>query len=180
MLGLISLPGVSGYAAFASTEAPECPDGYRRLGALHDFALGKAWTIYANCAHPEMPRLAVAEGGRTVLPRAVAGGEGGKSSPSEAEWPAEPRILAGRQKEDGAFNQTPAPEVAAGAQVRLWKRDGVVAIDLPGTALESGSTGARIRVRVAPAGKVLRGTVRGPASVELDPRAVPGFLGEGR
>jgi hypothetical protein len=162
MLGLAALPGISARAAPAATpvpaEASGCRDGYRRLGALRDFALGNAWTVYANCAHPEMPRLAVADGGQ-----------------SESGWP-EPAFPARSRAAPAAA----APVVAAGAQVRLWKRDGVAAIDLQGAALESGAAGARIRVRVAPGGKVLRGTVRGPGSVELDARAVPGFSGEGR
>jgi flagella basal body P-ring formation protein FlgA len=63
--------------------------------------------------------------------------------------------------------------------VRIWRRDGVAAVDLAGKALESGAVGSRIRVKAAQGGAVLRGTVRGAGSVELDAPGSGGLGGDG-
>jgi len=67
--------------------------------------------------------------------------------------------------------------VRAGSPVRLWLSSPVARIALAGMALENGASGATIRVRVMPGGKVLDGTVRAADSVEL---VASGFAGAGQ
>jgi len=159
-------------SAPCSAQAPRagCEDGYRRAGALRDFALGRGWTVYADCAHPERPRVAVAASG----PRPTASGESaGLRALEEARRAVEP---------SGSLvpaEAAPRPDVEPGSSVRLWRRDGVAAVELAGKALESGSVGSRIRVKAAQGGAVLRGTVRAAGSVELDPPGSGGFRGDG-
>jgi len=176
---------------------PACEGGYRRTGWLHDFPLDRGWTLYADCAHPERPMVAVAS--ETAWPMALARSEnvalpekfdrigtgaGGSAFVEHAisELIQRTGVTSGTGVLRAASaSVAPArPTVESGSQVRIWRRDGVVAIDMAGIALESGGTGARIRVRVTPGGAVLRGTVRAPGSVELDAPGSGGFAGEGR
>jgi hypothetical protein len=103
--------------------------------------------------------------------------------------PAIPKDIqrTGTSSETGVLRVLPAlvasaarPAVESGSRVRVWRWDGVAAIDLAGIALESGAAGARVRVRVSPGGAVLRGTVRAAGSVELEAPGSGGFAGEGK
>jgi hypothetical protein len=207
MLGLVLLPGqfsVAGETSPATVAPSPCRDGYRRTGLLRDFELGRGWAIFTNCAHPEMPQVAVITGADGL--DSGAGGEIARLQPSGLAaspvgsvsarlthiFPAisrkdaettDPAPRSMRPAESGfgpSAMATAPPTVEAGGRVRVWRRDGVVSIDLAGVALDRGSAGAGIRVRVSPGGVVLRGTVRGPASVELDVNARSGFAGEGQ
>jgi flagella basal body P-ring formation protein FlgA len=52
-------------------------------------------------------------------------------------------------------------------RVTVWQKNQEREIDLRGTALEAGRAGEAIAVRAGLRGTILRGIVRGPASVEL-------------
>ena len=137
---------------------------YRPLGLLRDYTLGRTWRVFSNCGHPEMPRVAVdswpSVDARSGFPLTATGGL--DSAPPTAQ-PAP--ALASRVGDAATFFlERP---VEAGRRVRLWKRDGKVRIELTGVALEGGSPGVRVRVRVTPGGQVLSGRVRGTQSVEL-------------
>jgi len=146
-----------------------------------DFTLGRGWLIYANCDHPEMPRQAVADGEQARLPPGVVA-----RPQAFRDIPKTPGTVLADPILNPVVNpvvnpvSAPAPAVAAGARVRVWKRDAAAAIDLAGVALESGRVGAEVRVRIDPGGKVLRGTVRGAGSVELAVPDTAGFRGEGQ
>jgi hypothetical protein len=130
---------------------PACQDGYQRQGTFHDYTLNRTWIVMVKCGHPEIPRLATASDRGPVLSFHLAG------SPID-------RLV-----------------VEPGSQVRLWRDDGRVRLDLAGVALNGGAAGAVVRVRLAPSGKVLRGVVRGPGMVELDGAGeVSGFRQEGQ
>ena len=133
-----------------------CRHGYRPQSVIRDFALGREWAVFASCAHPEAPWIAIAQ----YRP--------------DAERPL-PAALAVSDFVRGA-----ATAVRPGSRVRLWLRTPVARIDLSGIALEGGAPGEVIRVRIAPGGKVFRGTVRAVGSVELDAADGQGFRGEGQ
>ena len=133
--------------------AEGCRQGLRQQSVISDFALGRAWTVYASCAHPETPRIAIMVDQETA------------QAPSRAV---------------GAATTGPAsdlPAVRMGSKVRLWLSSPVARIALSAVALENGAAGATIRVRATPGGKVLYGTVRAPDSVEL---VAAGFSGVGQ
>ena len=140
---LVAWLGLAG-GAYASEN---CRQGYRQLSVISDFALGREWAVYSSCTHPEQPGVAILVGqssdrppssDRAVLNTSAAGSE----SPSQLM-------------------------VRVGSPVRLWLRSSTARIELSAVALESGAAGATIRVRVAPRGRVLYGTVRAAGSVEL-------------
>ena len=132
-----------GIALAGADDGYGCSQGYRQQSVIRDFALGRAWTVYASCAHPEAPHLAVMiDRGRVPASSSATGG--GVSETSSAP-----------------------PVVRMGSPVRLWLSSPVARIALSGMALENGTAGATIRVRVMPGGKVLDGTVREADSVEL-------------
>ena len=88
----------------------------------------------------------------------------------DCERPQAPWIaVASRPFVDHANSNMPGIVVLAGEQVRLFKADPDIRIELIGTALENGTAGACIRVRVPLEGSVLRGIVRTIDSVELYP-----------
>jgi hypothetical protein len=160
----------------ASPPLEACRGGYRQSGVLRDFTLGRRWMIFVNCAHPEMPRIASLD----AVSGEVSKSEAGPDKPRMAlavsgEIPPPPAAIGSPA---GLAAPAAAPRlVAAASRVRLWRRDSVAAIDLAGTALDSGAEGAEIRVRVTAGGQLLRGIVRGPASVELSLRRAVGFTG---
>ena len=117
-----------------------CIDGRRVKGELHDAPLDRNWLVFESCDDPQKPWLAV-EGGASVY----------KNRPASA-------IL------DQGLADT---LVRAGRQVRLFRSDPSIHIELAGVALDNGAAGAQIRVRVPGQGKVFRGTVRTASSVEL-------------
>jgi hypothetical protein len=168
-------------AACAAEDGGGCSGGYRRSGELRDFTPGRSWVVLVNCAHPEMPAVAV---GPIANPIADPGGgpkpgapiaAGAARNPPEGNPPREP---AGVAAAPGSAGFAPAARaVREGDRVRLWRRNSVARIDLAGVALGGGAAGAAVRVRVAPGGAVLRGTVRGPGSVELDRWQGSGFSG---
>jgi Chaperone for flagella basal body P-ring formation len=132
---------LGGIATVNAADGYNCSFGYRRQSVISDFALGQDWTVYASCAHPEGPRVAV------MVSRPVA---------------AAARAAA------VAVGQNVLPTVRVGSSVRLWLSSPVARIELSAVALESGSAGATIRLRATPGGKVLRGTVWAAGSVELN------------
>jgi hypothetical protein len=147
-----------------------CDRGYRRQGAIFDYALRREWAVYASCAHPEAPRVAVA------LDRNDDRNEGRNESRAGAPG-------RGAAAESAAFAPPPPPVVRSGARVRLWRRSATASVELAATALEDGAAGAAIRVRTADGGAILRGRVRAPGSVELEaggPGFESGFQGGGR
>jgi len=148
----LSTVGLGGVALAGAVNGYGCSAGYRQQSVISDFTLGRAWTVYASCNHPETPRIAI-----MVDPRAA---------------PA-PSAVAGDAR--GALSSPPL--VRMGSKVRLWLSSPVARIALSGTALENGAAGATIRVRVMPGGRVLDGTVRAADSVELIPA---GFSGVGQ
>ena len=121
--------------------------GHRVHHYLFDAGLNRSWAILEDCAHPGAPWTALELGGEEK--KAVI------SSPLPHS------SMPGRT----------LPEILAGASVRLWRRSGTALINLNGVALENGIQGTSIRVRLDltanASGKVLRGIVRGPGSVEL-------------
>jgi Chaperone for flagella basal body P-ring formation len=139
-----------------SNDISGCRHGYRLQSVIRDFAMGQEWAVLASCAHPETPWIAIAQ-----------------HRPA-AEWPL-PAALAVSDLIRGA-----AYTVRSGSRVRLWLRTPVARIDLSGIAMEGGAPGEMIRVRIAPGGKVFRGTVRAAGSVELDAAGGQGFRGEGQ
>ncbi len=164
----------------ASVASPgACRDGFRRQSLLRDYALRRQWIVFASCLHPEIPRIAVAD---------ASAAPPGSDEPAPQRRDPEPR--SGTDAHRSVLKASPPlpalvgagppvtaamPVVQAGSRVRLWRRDGIVQIDLAGMALASGGPGAAIPVRLATGGKVLRGTVREAGSVELDPRSGRGF-----
>jgi hypothetical protein len=133
---------LGGIALAGAADDNGCRQRYRQQSVISDFTLGREWTVYARCAHPESPRVAI-----MIEPATGAPAQGA---------------------EEAALGSAPAaPLVRMGNPVRLWLSSPVARIALSGIALENGAAGATIRVRVMPGGKVLNGTVRAPDSVEL-------------
>jgi hypothetical protein len=134
----------------SATDTDGCRNGYRQQSIIRDFALRQDWLVFASCAHPEMPRVAVAV-----------------NSP--------PRPFT-----DQSVSPAATLVIRSGARVRLWRQDPVTRINLSGVALDAGTAGAIIRVRVGPNAFVLRGTVRSADSVELEAANGTGFVGAGQ
>jgi hypothetical protein len=107
-----------------------------------DAGLHRQWIIERDQAHPERP------------PRLV-----------EVPWSASP----GAGTRSRRFPAAAQPVVRAGMRVTLCWQDGSAAVRLTGTALDPGRIGDAIRVRAGLHGVVLRGVVRGPARVALEP-----------
>jgi hypothetical protein len=145
--------GLGGLALANAANGYGCSAGYRRQSVISDFTLGRAWTVYASCSHPETPRIAVMVEKNAPLAQSSAAGA------------------------DSLGTVSKPPIVRMGSTVRLWLSTPVARIALSGKALENGAVGATIRVRVMPGGKVLEGTVRTADSVELIPA---GFSGVGQ
>lgn len=106
-----------------------------------DAGLHRQWRIERDRAHPERPARLV-----------------------EVPWSSG----AGAQPEAAARGAT-LPAVRMGMKVTLWRREEEIEVRLSGTALEAARVGETVRVRAGLHGAVLRGVVRGPGVVELEP-----------
>ena len=110
---------------------------------IADPLLHRRWAVLVDCSHPERPWTSELVAWQGKLPISLP-----KLAP-----------IANAVK-------TP-PLIPAGAKVRLWRVDDSASIELSGTALEAGSTGQMIHVRIGRRGTVLEGKVRDAGSVEL-------------
>jgi hypothetical protein len=167
---LAQRPPAGALAAIQPSSA--CRNGYRAESPIRDYALGRDWSVFSDCAHPERPRVAVAA--RNFSQEAAPGGTLSPlqahldiAVPSWPRLPPHPSLAAA------------VPAVQPGSRVRLRRETASVRIELAGTALDGGVPGSSIRVRTSPGGAVLRGTVRSAGIVELEAGA-PGFTGERR
>ena len=144
-------------------------DGYRVQTVRWDAAQHQSWAVIQNCAHPELPSLAVL----TNLPTPFAAAGALAAVPVSG-------VLPGLLSVSGAIIRANAAVaiVKAGDLVRLWKSDANAHIELIATAEENGAAGARVRVRLVKpkdldgqtaAPQFLAGVVRGPADVEMEP-----------
>lgn len=106
-----------------------------------DPGLHRQWLIEQDRAHPERPARLV-----------------------EVPW----NSAAGALPELNANRESP-PAVRMGMKVTLWRLEKKSEVRLSGTALEAGRVGQSVRVRAGLHGAVLRGVVRGPGVVELQP-----------
>jgi Chaperone for flagella basal body P-ring formation len=114
-------------------------DGHRVVGQQWDPVMGKAWSLIADCAHPERPaRLMASVGGAMATASAMAG------VPVAALRP----LL-----------------VRAGDLVRLWAQTATVRIEMVGVAEQSAGAGEHVVVRVSR--QRIDGTVRGAGDVEM-------------
>jgi len=107
-----------------------------------DPGLHRQWLIERDRAHPERPARLV-----------------------EVPWSRGGPVAGGSPTGQNVRR----PVVRAGMSVTLWRRNPESVLRLAGTALEPGGMGEAIRVRAGLHGSVLRGVVRGPALVELEP-----------
>jgi Chaperone for flagella basal body P-ring formation len=144
---------LGGTAMVCAADSHGCRQGYRRQSVIRDFTLGREWTIYASCAHPETPRVAI-----------IADRSADESSAAVLHSPVS--------------SQSIPATVHAGSRVRLWMSSPLARLELSAVALENGSVGETIRVRATQGRKVLSGTVRADDSVELG--MGEGFRGAGR
>lgn len=112
--------------------------------ALRDWGLHREWQVQCDPAHPERPARLV-------------------ETPWSAEYP-QPDCRFSAQK---ATTGQKRAAIAPGARVDLWRREGDADVHLRGAALEAGSIGDEIRVRVQWNGATRRGWVRSPGLVEL-------------
>ena len=110
---------------------------------IADAVLHRRWAVIVDCGHPERPWTSQAVPWRSDVQNTAIG-------PTQVASVA--RTL---------------PSVPAGAKVRLWRVAEGANIELSGTALEAGSAGQMIHVRIGQRGTVLEGKVRGAGSVEL-------------
>jgi hypothetical protein len=124
--------------------------GASRLPVI-DWGLRRQYLIERDCTHPERPA--------TLL---------------EITWSD---ALAGRARDEVRPNPSEAESlkklpwlVHAGMHVTLVGQNSETDIHLIGTALEQGNAGDSVRVKAGFHGKTLRGVVRGPGLVELEPQ----------
>ncbi|MGC2619144.1 MAG: flagella basal body P-ring formation protein FlgA [Acidobacteriaceae bacterium] len=115
-----------------------------------DWGLHRQYVIERDCAHMERPATLV-----------------------EVPWSD---AAATRAREQVRMNASPVTDVLrppyvvhAGTRVMLTRLTPGTAIQLVGTALDQGRAGQSVRVRAGLHGATLRGIVRGPGLVELDP-----------
>jgi len=104
-----------------------------------DLGLHRQWLIERDRAHPERPARLV-----------------------EVPW----KSAAGPLPQ---ANREAPPAVRTGMKVTLWRLESNSEVRLSGTALGDARVGETVPVRAGLHGAVLRGVVRGPGLVELDP-----------
>jgi Chaperone for flagella basal body P-ring formation len=126
--------------------------GYRVTGIQSDPVLGRRWAVVANCDHAEWPVLAVITSGSAQDARS-------RTNPI-------PMTIA----------RSVPVVVHAGDNVRLWKQEDRLRIEVAGVSEESGGLGKTIRVRLlrrSADDQVIQeefsGIVRGPSDVEMQP-----------
>jgi Chaperone for flagella basal body P-ring formation len=116
-------------------------DAARLPERIFDAALHRQWLIERDRAHPERPARLV------EVPR----NRGADAFP------------------EACVHGEAPPAVRAGMKVTLRRHAKQSEVRLSGTALEAARVGEVVRVRAGLHGAVLRGVVRGPGLVELDP-----------
>ncbi len=126
-------------------------------GTVRDWGLRLAWVVQQDCDHPERPaRLLEVPWSQPNAPGAENGAKSGAGCAAPGQSREKPSTL-------------PAPEVRAGMRVTLWRRNETTEVHLDGTALGTARTGEAVAVKAGLHGATLRGTVRGPGRVELEP-----------
>ncbi len=153
-------------AASAHASVCDAPSGNKTVQPhwridhyVYDASLKRDWEVLVDCDHPGAPaRMELAPEGAHLTRAANAAPV--EQEPKSAQPPA---------------NSQPAPVVIkAGADIEVSSAPDLPArILLSGTAMEMGRVGQEIRVRIDASGRFLRGTVRGPHSVELAAAAEP-------
>lgn len=122
---------------------------------IWDRTSGKMWGVITDCRHPERPSR--------MLPLDAIRISQGEATPSH-------------EIQSNCSNSS-AIVVNAGDEIDLWSSDGNSHVQLRGISEQAGSLGQRIRVRCllrqssgASMTQILFGIVRGPSSVEIQPR----------
>ncbi len=123
-------------------------------GTVRDWGLRLAWVVQRDCDHPERPARLV------EVPWSEPAALGARSGAGCA--------APGRSREKSSA--LPAPEVRTGMRVTLWRRNETTDVRLDGIALGTARTGEAVAVKAGLHGGTLRGTVRGPGRVELEPK----------
>jgi hypothetical protein len=123
--------------------------GYRVVAAHWDPLLHQRWATVISCGHPELPAFAVLVSG----------------SREELILPPHP------SRRSSATASSPIVHI--GDQVHLWSADHNLRIDTSGIAVNSGSAGDTVRVRLPRFGleaqHIVNGIIRGLREVEIQP-----------
>jgi hypothetical protein len=123
--------------------------GYRVTSIEADPVSGQRWAMISSCDHPERPAFSL---------------QIERSDSPEHSLPSEPQ------------SARPIPVIHVGDNVRLWRQEASLRIELAAVAEENGSLGKLIRVRLLrrntddqsiPA--EFNGIVRGKSDVEMQP-----------
>jgi len=137
-------------ARFPGTEQRHLQDtGYRVKSMRYDPVLDQQWAVIASCGHPERPTFAIHMD--SPLPQ-----RSGSSAPGQSVTYGQKDAL-----------------VHAGDIVQAWQQQPNLRIEIAGRAVESGTMGSPVRVRVLRSGfeagqpLTLSGIVRGPGNVEI-------------
>ena len=147
------------------------------MASFRDYTLRQTWDVMGNCLHPEMPRIAVARCIDERLERAdtTSGPPTGLGDEADGKGIQGGEHDAALRRPFYDFSSAEGARslllVIAGGRVRLWRQDRVARLDLAGIALESGGAGSIVRVRLPELGKIFRGVVRAPESVEMEAAA---------
>ncbi|RZU39433.1 flagella basal body P-ring formation protein FlgA [Edaphobacter modestus] len=128
-------------------------DGYRIASVRWDPLLNRRWAVIASCNHPDRPSIAM------LLSEAKSQNAFASLSAS----PVSPPL------------PTPFPVVHAGDLVQLVGQENNLRIEVSGRAMEAGSAGSIVHVRVVTSGfeaereRMFSGIVRGAGRVEIHP-----------
>jgi Chaperone for flagella basal body P-ring formation len=124
--------------------------GYEVVRIKSDSLLRQKWAIIANCAHPEWPAFAL---------------------PSNRKNSIDPLRETFPHSSNGG---EAVFIIRAGDIVRLWRRENLLRIEIPGVSEENGHLGDTVRVRLLDrnsddrsAPEHIAGIVRGPSNVEM-------------
>lgn len=153
-LFLLSISAVSAFAVELCGE--NVPTRY-----IQDLGHDRRWAVIRDCVHPERPER--------LLP--VAPETTSKVQEHDSYLPANLKV------QNGLSLQTVGSPIVvrAGSQVELHSEAPNLHLALQGTALDSGSAGATVRVRLHVGGAVLSGWVRDASTVEFQPASKKGF-----
>jgi Chaperone for flagella basal body P-ring formation len=129
-------------------------DGYRVAKVHWDPLLNQRWAIIASCGHPDRPSIAM---------------------PLTDLAPQTEVSPLGNHVGSSPWMQSPFPIIHAGDLVQLQIQNNDIRIEVAGRAEENGAIGNKVRVRLLHTGfdtnqeQTLRGIVRGPGHVEIEP-----------
>src|SRR5579862_3033494 len=98
--------------------------GYEVVRIESDSLLRQKWAIIANCSHPEWPEVAL---------------------PSTRKTSLDPLRVTFSHSSSGGET---AFMIRAGDIVRLWRRENLLRIEIPGVSEENGHLGDTVRVRL--------------------------------